>query len=208
MINLPFWHSLDFNKLTYYDFIEFSFLSGIICSAILVLLTYLITKKSKEMAIEKAGILYPNEQLLITLAFKFEYVLILSAVAGASFAFFILPFYIFANFSQYSILTMLYCSVGFIVLILLLFYRACLIYILTDKGIRLIIPYDFLNNKDSRFCPYEKIKQAIYSTWPEWVMLELKDGSYYEDLKGSNDLKKALEIINLQIAKNKKEGID
>lgn len=165
--------------------------------------------------------LYPDEKILYITKSPFLSRFIVFFLSGAFFAMCIYSFIAFKNLDSYlkihRTLFFLYVLIYLIATHWLIFFRYSMTYILSDKGIRMLLPYKFSSVYKGKFygalLPYNAISSikeySILTT--KFIEIYLKEGCTYLNNKkfnglcGFNNINQIKNIINDRIKGEKNE---
>jgi len=194
---------IDYNLISYKYFENWRTIAGGITGLLLVLFFtpfYILSDKAASLRCEK---LFPNERVIYTIKSGWGSRITITFLIGAFLGNFILPFFVFENLFVIRQLHRSYLLVYIVLLFIGIygaFFRFNMIYLLTNKNIRLISPYKILDIMYKKFfaLSYEDIESVTYTKnfFIEQLLINLKSGKTFNGLICFEKLKNAKEIID------------
>lgn len=175
--------------ITAEQFKHWAFVSGIITGCITASIIVLLYLKAYKAVAIKFVQNYPKEKLLYIIESGKFSVFVVSFFLGSSIGLFLFPSLLIKDFSPKALFFAL--GIVFILYEFIILYTT--FYVLTDKRICLINPYEMFKNSTRKVnILYDEIQEVSYkkSSGVERIIITLKNGRIFDKIAGCAKLKR------------------
>lgn len=201
-----YYHSIDYRLVSDEFFYFWSFKTGLLFGFLLSSILLPLNLYAYKSAAYRCEKMYPDENVVYVIKNGIVTMFLATFCTGFFVGKFIFPFFIFKNLYRikdiYYEYIWLYIILFFITVFFLL-ERYTMIYVLSDKNLRLVDAYNIfrLIRKETVSISYKDIKSIEFNKFLiiEFLILNLKNGKHFSGIYAFSNLKKVKRIIEKQL---------